>query len=401
MLSKNKCQSDYVGPKALFNDNYVPPKLLYRKKEETSLFSILRDSLSDNFSINVLYQGIAGIGKKVIVNKVLKDLINRRNPLNSYKRITLDCREKTIEEILLSALSKILSLNSPQFDMNLIMNSKISRLWSVLKLSIKKVDKNIILILNNSEHLDPTVFKKFLAFGKESKISIISTINKVLRGSAMDLLSKFDFKRKLSYFKYKELVKILKQRANLSFKHHIDNGLIEFISDLIFENYVPIPGKGIYILRDLYPFLQTNSLENLSYDQIVEISHNHLDSMPSHDEFNILNYLAEENLFTLIFLDNLTNYFISNSLNYYISEKQLKEIYDVSCESLEYEKNVEEYKKLVNLLNNIGIMSKSRKINNALNESKSHLGIAKNIFFMGINPHKLKAMVDAIFGNFN
>jgi len=75
MISKSNIKNEYVGPKAIFDPNFIPPKLLFRKKEENSLYSILNDSITDEFPLNILYQGIQGIGKKVIINKVLKDLI--------------------------------------------------------------------------------------------------------------------------------------------------------------------------------------------------------------------------------------------------------------------------------------------------------------------------------------
>ncbi|MCK4780025.1 MAG: hypothetical protein KAT57_07555, partial [Candidatus Lokiarchaeota archaeon] len=64
MIAKSNLNNNYIGTKALFDPNFIPPRLLYRKKEEDSLFSILNDSISDEFCLNILYQGINGIGKK-------------------------------------------------------------------------------------------------------------------------------------------------------------------------------------------------------------------------------------------------------------------------------------------------------------------------------------------------
>ncbi|GAH54842.1 unnamed protein product, partial [marine sediment metagenome] len=77
---------------------------MYRNREEKSLFSILKDSFSDDFSLSILYQGIQGIGKQVIINKVIRDLSN----LNTeFLNIQIDCREKNLEEIIISLLTKI------------------------------------------------------------------------------------------------------------------------------------------------------------------------------------------------------------------------------------------------------------------------------------------------------
>ncbi|MFW9937869.1 MAG: hypothetical protein ACFFD5_09480, partial [Candidatus Thorarchaeota archaeon] len=74
MIVEPNHSKSYIGPKAIFDPNYVPKQILFRSQEVHSLYSILNDSFSDNFCLNILYQGIQGIGKKVIVNRVLKDL---------------------------------------------------------------------------------------------------------------------------------------------------------------------------------------------------------------------------------------------------------------------------------------------------------------------------------------
>ena len=98
----------------------------------------------------------------------------------------------------------------------------------------------------------------------------------------------------------------------------------------------------------------------------------------------------------IILLDNLFNQFINKS-NYYITSKELKELYDVSCESLEYEKNLQEFKNLIEMIQKIGIISPSRK---SILEKKYILNDPLNCvyYFMNVNPSQLKAIVDAVFG---
>ena len=54
MIVNPNVNENYIGPKALFDPNYIPPSLLFRKKEEQSLYAILNDSISDNFYLNIL-----------------------------------------------------------------------------------------------------------------------------------------------------------------------------------------------------------------------------------------------------------------------------------------------------------------------------------------------------------
>ncbi|MFX1337140.1 MAG: hypothetical protein ACFFDK_00880, partial [Promethearchaeota archaeon] len=358
MISISKNNNEYVGPKAIFDPNYIPPKLLFRKKEENSLYSILNDSITDQFPLNILYQGIEGIGKKVIINKVIKDLIIDNANLLPSQLIFIDCKERNLEELLFSLLTELNKFPSLNFNFNSFLNSNISQLWNIFKLASKKIDQNLFLIFNNIEYIKPDFFKKLLYFGKEMNLTIISTVNKILRSSTLDYLSEFDIKRKLNYFTYQELNLILQNRASLTFSHEIDKELIQFITDLIFEHYVPVPGKGIEIMREIYPFLKTQ--DNIEYFKMLEICQNQFDSFQISDEFNMLNYISEEDLLTIIFLDNLSNTFSKKS-HFYIDLKYLQELYDVSCETLEYENDLNEFKNIIQKILRIGILSPSKK----------------------------------------
>jgi len=395
MISTPKVNNSYVGPRALFDAHYVPPKILYRNREEKSLFSILKDSFLDDFSLSILYQGIQGIGKQVIINKVIRDLSNLNT---TFLNIQIDCREKNLEEIIISLLTKIGQNQNTNFNFKSIINSNISNLWNLFKLTCRKVDQNLVFIFSNIEHLEPEIFKKFLQYGKDTSVNFIATVNQALKPSTLDLISEFDLKKKLNYFSYKELFDILKQRVSLTFLREVDKELVEFITDLIFEHYVPVPGKGVEILREIYPVLnQQVSLNNL---EISEILRNQFDSLQVTDEFSMLSYISEAELLTIIFLDNLSNHFSKNS-NLYITIKELKDLYFVSCESIDYEKDMEEFKNLITTLRNIGILNASKKnnLNDYRNFSDNILNY--NFYFMVINPRQLKSILDAIFNKHN
>ena len=397
MIGKSKPINFCIGPKAIFDPNYVPPEILHRKKEEVNLYSILKDSVSDEFSLNVLYQGIQGIGKKVIINKVLQDLLKKEDTFIDFIKIPIDCKEKSINEIVFSIITDISSFTNIKVDYLQFLNCNLSELWNIFKLICNKTRNNLILVFNNVEHLKPEYYKKFLHYGKESKISSISTVNKILKPETLDLINKFDLKKKLSYYNYHELFDIIEQRVALTFINGIDNELIEFITDLIFEHYVPVPGKGIEILRELYPLLShQNIINNL---EIIEILQNQFDSIHLSDEFAMLTYISEEDILTLIFLDNLANFFLKRP-NYYISIDELKELYYISCESLEYNKRMDEFYELIKALHSIGVLSFSKRINQTLLKSDQKNLLNNKFYFMAINPKQLKAIVDAIFSKF-
>lgn len=397
MTFKLDLDTNFVGPKALFDPNYIPPHLLYRKKELNSLVSILNDSISDKFSLNILYQGINGIGKRAIANKVINDLSHQNNGDKDIHKICIDCKEKDFEELIFTILPDLLNLSKFKINYDSLLNSNLSHLWNVFKLLCKRIDHKLFFIFTNVEYLTPEIFKKFLQVGKETNITSIYTINKILRPVTINLLPEFDLKKKLNYFNYKELYSILKQRILLTFSHEVDGEIIKYISDLVCEQYVPVPGKGIEILRDLYPLLK-NKQKIMNCD-LIELCQNNFDQMQIHDEFSMLNYISDEDFLNIIFLDNLSSHFI-NKMNYYISLKELEELYYVSCESLEYEKSINEFRSLIKDLLNIGIIRPSRKTPRG--KKSQLLDNLENcsFYFMVISPNQLKAILDTFFDNY-
>lgn len=396
MILKSNVNKNYVGPKALFDPSFIPPRLLYRKKEENSLFSILKDSISDEFCLNILYHGINGIGKKVIVNKVINDLLIQNKNIVNINKICVDCKEKKLEELIFSLINELITFSNFNFDFRTILNSNISHLWNVFKFVCNKIDSHLFFIFNNIEYIEPEIFHKFLQFSKESNITLISTVNKLLRPGTMNLLSDFDFKHKLNFFTYNELYSILKQRVLLSFSHEIDKDLIRYITDLICDQYMPVPGKGIEILRDIYPILKNNK-GSYNYE-LFEICQNEFDTFQISDEFTILNYLSEEDILTVMFLDNLANFFISKK-NYYISFNEILEIYELSCESLEYSKNSNEFDNLVEELLNMGLIKTSKRLNSKNDTYKGFNINNFDFFFTLINPKQIKVIIDTIFNH--
>jgi len=386
MIAKSKSYGNYIGPRAIFDQNFIPPKILHRKQEEHSLFSVMNDAITDDFGINIIYQGIEGIGKKVIINKVINDLLNQDKNFSYIYKIKVDCKEKKLEELIISLLSEMNRVYNFNLDFQQILNSNLPNLWNLFKLATQKVDYNLLIAFNNIEHLNPEIFKKFLHFGKEKNMILISTINKVLKPAAYDLLGCFDLKINLNYFSYNQLCEILHQRIALAYKVNLETDLVEFITDLIFEHYVPVPGKGVDILRELYLLL--NSKKDYKECGAYEIVQNQFDPLQMSDEYSLLTYISEEDLLTIIFLDNLSNFFLKNT-RYYISFQELKELYQISCESLDYNISLEEFESVINMYQNIGILSLSKK--NLFNNSR---------YFLIIPPKHLKAIVDALFTQF-
>lgn len=386
----------YVGPRAIFDPMFIPPELLFRKKEETSLFSILHDSIMDRFTINILYQGIQGIGKRVIVKKVIKDLLIQNKNYSNVQKVEVECKEKSLQELIIYLIIEINKKKNVEFDFSKLINFKVTQLWSILKLICRKFNDPLFILFNNIEHLKDKVFSKFSSLSKETNVSIISTVNKIYSSSNLDSISNFDLKKKLDAFNYKELHSILRNRASLTFQYKIDEEIIDFITDLTCEHYAPVPGKGIDLFRDIYPLLKNNKM--IDQNEMREICQNHFDTFGMIDEFALVTYFSEEDLLKTLLLDNLSNFFLKNS-TYYIKLKELKKVYEITCENLEYEKNLRDFYNILENIYNLGILNLSRKMSHSRKKEFSPQDFSdETSFYMVINPFQLKSIVDVLFG---
>ncbi|MHA2122857.1 MAG: hypothetical protein ACW990_16790, partial [Promethearchaeota archaeon] len=319
---------------------------------------------------------------------------NKRGEVNRIFKVCIDCKEKNFEELVFSLLSDLTSLSNLNVNYESFLNSNLSHLWNVFKLICKKSVPNLIFVFSNVEYLKPEILKKFLLLGKENNITSLFTINKMLRPTTIDLLSEFDLKKKLSYYSYNELYSILKQRVSLAFSHEVENDLVHYITDLIFEQYVPVPGKGIEILRDLYPLIrERHRIKNF---ELIELCQNHFDHILQNDEFTMLNYISEENILNVLFLDNLSNYF-NAKMSYYITLNELKELYYISCELLEYPKCCNEFKSIFEEMLNLGILRPSKKKFQEKTCRTANNPRKYNSYFMMISPNQLKTLIDTIF----
>lgn len=377
----------YIGPKALFDPYFIPPELLHRKSEEEMLSSILQDSFLDDFGANILVKGIKGVGKTVLINKAISNLkIKSEDHGKQVLNLFVNCEGKNLEEIIISLILKLEKTKNIRLDINNLLNLTIPRLWNILKLACKNYVHFKFLVFHNIEGIEPKIFKKFLRFGKEMKISIISTINKISINPELNILSEFDVKKRIDLYSPSQLFDIIKQRFALTYPFNINDSLSNFMVDLVAEYDYLRPGKCMELMREIYPIIKKN--RNITSDHLREQCLLQFDSF-SLDELGIISYLTEADILIDVFLDNLSNYF-SNGYNYYISLIKLREIYEISCETLEFEKNLTEFNQILQILLDLEILKESKFIREYHNNIK--------FFYSIMQTSQLKTMIDVLFG---
>lgn len=377
-----------VGPRALFDPKFVPPNILHRNAEEDMLTTILEDSVQDNFSVNVLLNGIKGVGKSVIINKTIENL-KEKNLEQKIENCVVNCENKSLEELVISMVLDVPKSEKLNLNENELALLTLPRLWNIFKLICNKSETYKIFTFQNVENIDPKLLIKFMNLGKEMRFSTLSTINKANLKTGLEVLSYFDVKKKLGLYKSNQLFDITKQRFNLTFPFNIDNNLVNFIVDLVSEYDFLRPSKSIELMREIYPFIKKD--RNIPADQLREHCMASFDSI-SLDEFGVISFISDADILVDVFLDNLSNHFSSGS-QYYIEYSELKELYEISCESLQFEKNFSELDEILRKLLSLEVLKES-------NFSRKHPDNTR-FYYLIMQPFQLKTMIDVIFGNKN
>ncbi len=99
----------YKTPRGLFDPHYVPEKLLHREQELETLGGIYHDSYEDNYGINCLVHGIAGVGRTVFSRYFLTKIVPQN--FDTYT-VYVESRQKDILEIVSELNDKIHSLTN-------------------------------------------------------------------------------------------------------------------------------------------------------------------------------------------------------------------------------------------------------------------------------------------------
>ena len=84
-------------------------------------------------------------------------------------------------------------------------------------------------------------------------------------------------------------------------------------------------------------------------------------------------------------------------MKYYISIKELYELYQLSCETLDYSKKNSEFQNLIENILNIGIIKSSKSTFPQKNIDDNFPNPKGDFFFCLMNPKQVKIIIDTIF----
>lgn len=344
----------FVGPKALFDPYYVPAILFDRKKEEKFVSGLVEDAVTDNFPAVLSVYGIKGAGKTVLVNKSLEQILGEKINESGQRVIFLrvECEGKGIEQILFSIINRIAKFANININPDSIINAETRALWNLFKLSVSKLNGQVVLFLDSVEYTDPKVLNRIIDFCKSESMILISCFNVPKSSPFLLDFKRPDFKIEIGSHNLSSLYKIGEHRWKIGIDQHIDSDMVHFIVDLIGQFDKHVPGSIVRVLREVYPLIK-NGVEN-THDEVRDRCRYHFEGY-NIDELSVAEYISESTLTERLFLDNICGYFL-NTDEFYMPYDEIKNNYMVACENLELPTSQNAFSTTLNQLRRISLL---------------------------------------------
>jgi len=331
----------YVGPRAIFDPNFVPPVFFPQKSQSILLQGIIQDALEDEYPTNVNLYGLKGTGKNLLVNHFLQwyqkttltEIENDTAPAatDSICILHVDCTQREMVQIfysLISQISHFLHL-SLQLEDAIVPNT--ATMWNTLKFLIQKVTGPILLYLHQSENLGTEILSKFFIFAKSTQnLQIITTINTGLQQYSFKQYERMDHKVKMDNFTVQDLRNITSTRSVMAFPHQLESEAIDMIVNYISEFDLQVPGACMNYLKEVYPIIGQH--ESVSSENLRDISQYYFEGFTV-DALSMADFVINTSLEDRLFLDNIVNYF-RNLDRFFIPFHEIRNAYSMSCEEM-------------------------------------------------------------------
>ncbi|MHA1682338.1 MAG: hypothetical protein ACTSUE_15485 [Promethearchaeota archaeon] len=348
----------YEGYRCLFDHDYVPKDVIGRRKEIEFLDGFLIDNISlrqgtsgvgnDRYGSAILLDGLRGVGKATLAKKVIENLsISKETREIKIKPVVINCWEKDEAQLLADFMVKLgvsppistpVSTGfSPRFPVSgpvnpAPVNPGLRDTWNVIYTYLRKQINStcFTMLFKNSDFIPIRFFKKLLVNLKGMGINIIFTSR---ISNNYQFLEHVDVNLNLEVYTLGDLNAIVEDRYQTAFSS-CETVVPRFITDAVVEFDTSRPGPCITVLKHVYPELKGMGNAQISLELVQHCIKNNLSNL-SYSEFEVVDFLNTAPIQLLILLDNIASYFKNSTRGeYYISRQELRELYDISCESM-------------------------------------------------------------------
>jgi len=326
MVRKNP--NPIKSPKGLFDDYYVPERLLHRDRELDTISGVYKDSFEDEYGINCLCHGITGVGRTVFSRYFLTKLVPQNFDAHT---VYVDAKQKDYLEIISELNDKIhREVNKPitvAFDLDV--------LWMQFKRTASGADKRTVFVIDNIDETNEDIYTKLARLSKEIKASTIGILNShdyrmLTKASATHMT--YDFEVPLDTYTQSQLYDIVRMRVEDTFPLGLTEEVVRYITDLVVEFDASKPKTTIEALKALWPLASRG--QEIDSDAVRSATSGITTFAYDNDYMDLIDTISMNDFMTLLVLEAFCEHLIRYKTETYIDRGTLNELIIIKCEEL-------------------------------------------------------------------
>ncbi len=204
MSTKSGFHQNYVGPRALFDPFYLPSELIGLKKEQSSLQSILKDAIQDQYPVMLSLYGLRGIGKTTLTRKSIAALESSNS--NKSQHIDMhyvNCEEKDSNQIVFSLINGLSRSQNYELEPSSILNATPGNQINLLNHLISKSsysDDSLLFFLDSIEYTQPQLINKLMDVCSSQSCFLVTSFNLLKSSLYLSEFKKPDVQIQLSTY---------------------------------------------------------------------------------------------------------------------------------------------------------------------------------------------------------
>jgi Cdc6-like AAA superfamily ATPase len=316
------------SPKGLFDDYYVPERLLHRDRELDLVSGIYKDSFEDEYGINCLCHGITGVGRTVFSRYFLTKIVPQSFDAHT---VYVDAKQKDTLEIISELNDKIhRETNKPitvAFDLDV--------LWMQFKRTASGTDKRTVFVIDNIDETNEDVYTKLARLSKEIKASTIGILNshdyRMLTKIPATHMS-YDFEVPLDSYTQSQLYDIVRNRVEDTFPLGLTEEVVRYITDLVVEFDASKPKTTVEALKALWPLASRG--QEIDSDAVRSATSGVTTFAYDNDYMDLIDTISMNDFMTLLVLEAFCEHLMHYKTETYIDRGTLNELIIIKCEEM-------------------------------------------------------------------
>ena len=319
---------EHGSPKGLFDPYYVPHKILHRDRELDTVNGMYRDSVEEEYGVNCLVHGIAGVGMTVFSRYFLTKLVPQQFDAHT---VYVDAKHKDPLEIVSELNDKIhRETKKPitiAFDLDV--------LWMQFKRTASATEKKTVFVIDNIDQTNEEAYTKVARLSKEIRASTIGVLN----SHDYRLLTKlpatqmaYDFEIPLDTYTQSQLYDIVRMRVEDTFPLGLTEEVVRYITDLVVEFDASKPKTTVEALKALWPL--ASSGREICSDAVRNATMSITSFAHDNDYIDLIETISMNDFMTLMVLEAICEHLMRYKTETYIDRQTLEEVVEVKCEEL-------------------------------------------------------------------